>query len=181
MGTESKECRAVNTDGVMITSTRDRKAPATDAGFTFVEILVALAILSIAITGLIGLIEVNTMTSVRAQELSRVTDSMADLADMLRNPAITSYESAGVTHTKYISIVSTDIPHNVSVEPCDGPVPSNASVVMSVEATTIPVSGTSIKTITIGGYSTRFPPPDPTSNPTSGPQIHTIQVVLPKP
>jgi len=135
MGTDSKECRAVNTDDVMIACTSDRETPAIDAGFTFVEIIIALAILSIAITGLVGFITVNTMTSVRAKELSRVTDSMADLADRLR---AMPYKDAGVAQTKYVS--------------------SDGSVVMDLTTTTSKVNNANIKTILIDGYSTLLTP-----------------------
>lgn len=55
-----------------------------ESGFTFVEVMVALAILSISILALLGLISSSTVMSHRARRLSQVTDAVAAVAEQLR-------------------------------------------------------------------------------------------------
>lgn len=102
-------------------------------GFSFVEIMVALAILSIAITALIGLITSSTMLSARAADKSRVTDAMAQLADQLR---ALPFDQAGVQKT-YVS--------------SDG-------VMMTLDVKTSTTNGANVKVITISGISNELTP-----------------------
>lgn len=104
-----------------------------DDGFSFVEIMVALAVLSIAITALVGLITSNTMLSARAADKSRVTDAMSQLADQLR---ALPFDQAGVQKT-YVS--------------SDG-------VMMTLDVKTSTTDGANVKVITINGISNDLTP-----------------------
>lgn len=64
-----------------------KNARAHNEGFTLVELLIAISILSIATIALVALVTVNTTTAARAENKSRISDAMAQLADELRSMA----------------------------------------------------------------------------------------------
>lgn len=104
-----------------------------EQGFTFVEVMVALAVLGISIAALVGLLLNNTMSSARAADQSRVTDAMSQLADQLR---AMPYKDAGSQKT-YVSDDGVEMTLSVSTSKSD-----NADV----------------KVITITGVSNRLTP-----------------------
>lgn len=105
----------------------------TDEGFTFVEVMVALAVLGIAITALVSFLVSNSLISARAADKSRVTDAMAQVADELR---ALPYAEAG-KQTTYVA--------------------SNG-VTMHLKVTTSKENNTNLKIITITGTSPRLKP-----------------------
>ena len=102
-------------------------------GFSFVEIMVALAILGMAITALVGLLTSNTMVSARAADKSRVTDAVSQLAEQLR---AMPYKQAGQQKT-YVS---------------------NDGVTMNLDVSTSTAEGANVKVITINGVSNHLTP-----------------------
>lgn len=55
-----------------------------EQGFSFVELMISIAILSMVTIALVALINMNTVVAARAENKSRITDAMAQLADQLR-------------------------------------------------------------------------------------------------
>lgn len=106
----------------------------SEDGFTFVEVMIAISILAIVITALVGLMNMSTAMSVRAENKARLTDAIAQLADRLR---AMPFENAG----KVTTYVSTE-----------------GDIVMNLNTTTTQAGTVSVKTVEIEGYSTRTDP-----------------------
>lgn len=106
----------------------------SEDGFTFAEVMIAISILAIVITALVGLMNMSTAMSVRAENKARLTDAIAQLADRLR---AMPFETAD----KVTTYVSTE-----------------GDIVMDLTTAASQVGTASIKTIKIEGYSTRTDP-----------------------
>lgn len=105
-----------------------------ERGFSFAELLISIGILAVVTTAIIGLINVNTVTSARAENKSLITDAMAKLADELR---AMPFEEAGRTKT-YTA--------------------NNGDIVMNVNTAISKEDGANVKVLTITGRSTRLDP-----------------------
>ena len=114
-------------------STYLKTAAHDEQGFTFVEIMVSLAILSIVVIAITSLITTNSLMGARAADKSRITDAMSELADRLR---AMPYKDAGTVKT-YVS--------------SDG-------VVMNLTVSTSKENDANVKVITINGHSTKMQP-----------------------
>lgn len=77
-------------------STYHAKLSQDEGGFTFVEIMVSLAILGIVVIAIMSLLSSNAIMAARAADKSRITDAMSELADKLRSMP---YEEAGQIKT----------------------------------------------------------------------------------
>lgn len=117
----------------LVSRTYHRLIEQREDGFTFVEVMVALAVLGISIAALVGLLVNNTLSSARAADKSRVTDAMSQLADQLR---ALPYKEAGTQKT-YVS---------------------DDGVQMSLAVSTSKTDSADVKVITITGVSNRLTP-----------------------
>lgn len=103
-------------------------------GFTFIEVVIAIAILLITLSAVAGLMNISLASSIRAENQSQITDEMSKLADQIRT---LPFEDIG------------DVPTFVS---------EDGIITMSVTVETNTTDWGNVKVVTIDGSSSRVNP-----------------------